>query len=89
MCFRCDVVAADADQYNLLIIASEECSYLGNFAKLVDDVSVAVDDLLLEVKPQLATSLRNVLHMPGVELTQSFTEFRIRIRCRENRGDLG
>jgi hypothetical protein len=53
--------------------------YLGHLAKLGDDLSVAVDDFLLEVKAQLPPGLGRVLHTATVQLGQGHAEVRVGI----------
>lgn len=50
-----------AEEHGVSVTVNNKNTYLGDFAELMNDLPIAVDDLFLEIQPQLATVLRYVL----------------------------
>ncbi|KAL5465691.1 hypothetical protein PMIN07_003936 [Paraphaeosphaeria minitans] len=62
---------------------------LGNLAKVFDDLSIALNDLLLDIQPELSSGVGRILDSTSIERFQGVTNFKVSVRCREYAGNPG
>lgn len=58
---QCAAHSPAVEEHELCVTANNENTYLGDFAELMNDLSIAVDDLFLKIQPKLATVLCYIL----------------------------
>lgn len=70
----CDAVSS------ALEIRSDWQPNLGNLGKLINDLTIAVDDFFLEIQPQLSPRLRGAVNRPVVQKGERIAEIGVGIR---------